>query len=269
MTEEVLDREKVADRWEKLAAGADISSDECVRPIHCVSLMLLNSLGCMRIEQHFKLNDDGSGSLSLKCTMRESDLAQGKTLMARNPAVSAQIQAHPLAGAMFNFDEARIRAHLNQVKGVEVNEVRSRSNDGVKTVFIQITFDNLDALVQTSLMKGTGVKVVRDDNEQCMLQLYTQGQPVPVDPRMKSMQEVVMRSYAVRLAGLRFQTVIETPTDILDANADEVRERLAVWNYDMDKDPRMLDKFAAGFNMTVKFDGAHVNLAPMDHAPRR
>lgn len=204
-------------------------------------LVLLLVPACVQVEQTLTLEQSGSGTLLVQYAMDLETLAEIEARARAEAEALGEEAPIPLS-----FDEAQIREDFKAYEpiGVTLEDALSWEADGKKTVRLKIRFSSLAALTQTEFLSDRQLRVRRLEDGSME---FTQIAP-PTDPGMAELQDL-MREL---MAGFRAVLAVETPTDILETNADERDARVARWIFDVERDRRALAR-AQQLDLRVRF----------------
>jgi hypothetical protein len=211
-----------------------------VIPSSLVALLLLLP-ACVQVEQTLSLEQDGGGTLTVQYSMTLETL---KEIEARARAEAEALGEE--APMPLDFDEAQIREDFKEYEplGVRMEEATSWEDGVRRTVRLKMRFDSLGALSQTEFLSDRRLRVRRVDGGAME---FTQSAP-PSDPMMAEMADLMREM----MAGFRAELRVETPTDILDSNADVQEARVARWIFDVSNDPTALAR-AQRLDLRVTF----------------
>jgi hypothetical protein len=196
---------------------------------------------CVHVEQTLSLNQDGSGTLMVQYAMTLEALREIEARLREESASLGEEVSMP-----FTFDETQIREDFKEYEaiGVRLEEVASWEDDARRTVRLKMRFDSLGALTQTEFLSDRQLSV-RRLNDGSME--FTQIAP-PSDSMMADVADL-MREL---MEGFRAVLRVETPTDIIDSNADFAEARVACWIFDVARDPDALMR-AQKLDLRVRF----------------
>ncbi|TVQ89153.1 MAG: hypothetical protein EA400_08010 [Chromatiaceae bacterium] len=232
-----------------------------------VLTLLLAATGCVKVDQTLALNKNGSGTFEIRYGMAEQTIAQLEAMQQMSQAMGEEMEVEQ--DTPFEFDEARVRADFeeNRVDGVELLAVDSEVVDGWKYMQIKLRFDSLEALAETSFFEDSGMSLSRDAAGNYVLtQRSGNGDALGAEEAgAAEMQQQMMAQMAAMFSGLRIVNRIETPTDIVESNATEVRGRQATWVFDVDEDPNVLTQLD-NLDLRVVFKGRGLNLPEIEPA---
>ena len=219
-----------------------------------LALLLVGwSAGCVRVEQTLRLNDDGSGSLSLRYGMAESDLAEMESLAKSQLAEEGVTEAAPVNP--FEFDEAQVRKDFEDYRslGVTLEDIRTEVVEGWKYMSLRIAFTSLAGLGQTEFLSDRQVTLKRLAEGRYEL---VQAAPPGTDEATEAMDPEAM---AGLMKGFRAVLRVELPGAVVETNADEKEGARASWIFDVDKDARALER-AQRVAMRVVFEKPGLSL---------
>lgn len=213
-----------------------------------VPLLLLFALaGCVQVEQTLSLDEKGGGTLTIQYAMSKKALAD---LEARAKAEGGEAAE----AAPFSFDEAEVREDFKEYEplGITLTDARSWEDAESKYIRLSIRFTSLSGVMQTEFFSDRSVSLKRISNE--AYELRQRGMPTE---DMPSETTELMRE---ALAGFRATLTMETPTDILETNADSHDVRKATWVFDVDKDASALAR-AQRMDLWVRFSAEGLSLS--------
>lgn len=199
-------------------------------------LMLLWSTGCVRVEQTLRLNDDGSGVLSLRYGMAESDLAEMEALAKSQLAEEGVTDAGPINP--FEFNEAEVRKDFEAYRslGVTLEDIRTEAVEGWKYMNLRVAFASLAGLGQTEFLSDRQLTLTRLAEGR-----YELVQAAPPGTG-EATQEMDTELLAGLMKGFRAELKVEVPGAVVESNADERAPSAATWIFDVDRDARALER---------------------------
>ncbi|MCS6770706.1 MAG: hypothetical protein NZ740_01615 [Kiritimatiellae bacterium] len=215
-----------------------------------LGILLFGTCGCFHVRQMISLHADGSGefhafySAPLEVIRAIEEQAGSEAGEGEGPV-------------QFSFDESQIREDFKdyEAQGIRLEHVAVRETEGRKEVELRIWFESLNALARTEFLSDRQILLRRlEDGSMEFAQIAP-----PIQPAALDLQESLREA----LKGFRAELAVETPADILEANADRMEGRRAVWMFDVDRDPDALRRVQL-LNLRVRF--AAVN-PPMREFP--
>lgn len=215
--------------------------------------------GCIKVDQTLSINDDGSGILDLKYSMRESTIKQMEGMTSQMD--SSQSEDRQEEKKPFDFEPAEVRKELERFEdqGIKVENVDSSTADGWKTMHVELAFDDLASLSKTDFFKDKDVSLKKNAKGN-----YVFSQKAKDSAGMSAGGEDAspeqLQQMAPMFSGMRIVHRIKVPSEIIESNANEIKGKTASWVFDVDKDPTVLTKIK-NLDMQVEFDGEGVDLS--------
>lgn len=218
------------------------------------AVVLLALSACVHVEQDLRLAPDGSGTLAVAYTMSRSAIEAFEDQARAEAEAAGEEAPGPL-----EFDEAEIRADFEELRplGIELEDVQVADAGDSRSVKLRIRFASLAALSQTEFLSDRRIRLERLEDGSMLLVQSASALP-PAGAEMNEMIRELM-------AGFRAVLTIETPSDILETNADESDARRATWVFDFDKDPSAVER-AQQLDLRVRFAAVD---PPMPEFPAR
>lgn len=230
------------------------------------ALALLLAAGCVKIDSTLDVGSDGSGSWRLVYGMplhmiKQMEMTRGivKELDGaggpKAPMLVDRMQDIP-----YLFDEEAIRRRFKplEVQGVILSKVQTRSSAGWRNVDLSIKFTRLETLLRQPFFDSVSVSLsgAGTGASRLVIGLPEMGKPENLpdagDP-------LVGEKVSPFLNGLRIISRIGLPGDIRSSSSISSDGRRATWEWDYDKDPRVLSRLARE-KMVIVFDGSGANL---------
>ena len=228
-------------------------------PVLSVFLVSLIA-GCVKVDQTLSLESDGSGTLDLVYGMSEQTVAQMKAMTQSMLAESATNKDANTIAMDFDYTESEMRNDFEAYEpyGVTLDSMSMETRDGWKYRSLKIRFKTLDGLAKTpwfsdrvfSLSKNEAgnYELVRAAGNNSM----NMAPPAESNPNVDEMVAGMMKG---------FQAVIriKTPSPIIESNAESASGDTAEWVFDLEKDPKALEK-AQTLTMKVVFNGQGLSI---------
>lgn len=211
------------------------------------------SAGCVHVEQTLALRPDGSGTLSLRYGMAESDLAEMESL-ARQQLAEEGLAPDAVTNP-FQFDEAEVRKDFEAYRelGVTLEAVRSETVAGWKYLDLRIAFKTLAGLGQTEFLSDRQITLKKTGEHRYEL---VQAAPPGADA---GDLEIAPELMADMMKGFRAVLRVQLPGSVVESNADEQEAAAAAWIFDVDRDAKALQR-AQRLAMRVVFEGPGLEL---------
>ncbi len=206
--------------------------------------------GCIKVDQTFILNADGSGTFDMSYSMSEQTIMQMESM--------AKMQMDPEGeeegDIAFDFDEKSMREGLKKFEkdGVVVKSVSTVTKDGWKTMKIKLAFESLKGLSKTEFFEKNSVTIKKNESGDYVFMQKARNEKS--GPGGVEMEPAMAQQMAPMLAGMRIVQHIKVPGRIISSNATETKESTASWIFDIDKDPAVFSKMM-NLNMRIVFDG--------------
>lgn len=232
-----------------------------VKRIHgLVVLWALCLAGCLQVEETITLLPDGSGTLELSYAVPAATAEELESAFADEGANGSSGGE----GGGLNFDEAAIREEFKELEsfGVTLESVSSGKTADWETMRMKVRFTSLDGLARTPLMSDRAMTLKKERGGSYILRQTSAtaaaagGTPGADDPEMEQMIRDMMKGFKVAVR-------INTPGKVLDTSAPEHDNGSASWVFDLDQDPKALEKLA-GLDMWIRFDGSALDLPVTD-----
>jgi hypothetical protein len=224
-------------------------------------LFLLATLaGCVHVDQTLTLNADGSGEFKVRYAMQKQDIDHMEAVSRQAMALEG-VTNNAESHSPFDFNEDDIRRDFlaYESEGVTLKSARITEEAGWKNVDLDIRFASLAGLVKTDFLSDRSIRLTRreDGRYELVQAAPTQGLK-PSD--MAGLDEGSIKSLmAEMMKGFRARMEIRTPGDIVETSADRHEARAAVWEFDLDKDPKALDR-AQSTDLRIVFEGQGLDL---------
>lgn len=222
--------------------------------------------GCIKLDQTVSLNADGSGILKMRYGMSEQTIAQLKAMEQMGQSMGGE-GAEMEADTPFDleFDEEKVREDFASqgLEGVELRSVASETVDGWRFMDLELTFDDLAALQKTEFFEDSALSLTKDaEGNYVLLQRTGDGDASPAagPGDEEALSAAMMQQMSAMFAGLRIESTVVVPTEIVETNATEVSGNRASWVYDIDEDPGVLSKLE-DLDLRVVFAGDGLELA--------
>lgn len=190
-----------------------------MNPLRALAVFALSFLpACLELEQTIVLQADGSGSQSVKMTVKESTLTE-----LQKASSAAQIGGAGNPAAV--FDKAAVEGEL-RAAGMLLSAHEAKKTPGKRTVAMTATFPKFENL-QKSPLCGSAAEWVLGKGEQegtAKLTLYPQGKAAWAEARMKAEKmkgEVdpvaaeFFKKKQQQLSGLSIVVRFQLPGDVL------------------------------------------------------
>jgi hypothetical protein len=214
--------------------------------------------GCIRVEETLKIEKDGSGVIDITYGMSDENAARMQELahtMVSNAEGGASTAAMP-----FGSSEEQIRREFKEYEasGVALKSVSTEARDGWKYRRLVIQFPSLAALAETGFLSDRNLSVSRDESGNYVFCQFsdpnaqTAGLNDLGDPQTEAALKEIMK-------GFRAVVRIETPGQILETTATDKTDRSATWTFDVDKDPKALERIQTS-TLKIVFDGRGVKI---------
>ena len=239
-----------------------------------LALLLVASVGCIKVDQNLTINKDGSGTMAVRYGMAEQTIVQMEAMseMTKNMPQMEGVE-EPKDENPFDFNEETIREQFKELEenGVELESVESETEDGWKYMNIKFSFKDLNALAKTDFFKGSSLSLTKNDDGNYVLVQNSgdmtgmnPGGDAEMDPEMEKM---MLQQMAPMFAGMRIAMTINAPGKIIETNASEKEgDNSASWIYDVDKDPDCILDMQKS-DVRIVFDGEGVELPEINIEP--
>ena len=226
---------------------------------------LLAGPGCIKIDATLTLARDGSGTLRAVYAMpgfliKQMDLTRQWTRALEAAEGSPDsVPLQPLEIPMV-FDEPVLNGKFAAMApdGVSLVSLKTRDQGGWKYVDFTVKFTRLQALFSQPCFRDCAVSLERAADESVKLSIV----PPPCGGSSGT-GDLGAPEALVKLTpflnGLRVVVRIDCPGDIRNSTSLVSDQRRATWEWDFDKDIRVLDRLSRE-KMAVVFDGTAVRM---------
>jgi hypothetical protein len=211
----------------------------------------------VQVDQHITLNEDGSGRLDVRYAMSLENMRQMEA-MARQ---AGGAEGEGDSAAPFDFNEEQIRKEFADygAHGVTLESVTSEEKDGWKHIRIGVLFKDLAGLAKTELVADRALSLVKDQRGNYAFRQAAGERLLPGATGGGSEQQNASELLAGLLKGFRARVRMTVPRPIVESNAEKVDGRTALWEFDLEKDPRAIERLQKA-DMRVVFEGAGLEL---------
>lgn len=241
-------------------------------PVFIVMVGLLSVTGCIKIDTTLTLNNEGGGTLRAMYGMpgflvrqlevtrqwtQQLDLASGKTNAAPPPSLDI-----PMI-----YDETVLKGRFKRMEadGITLDALRTKEQGGWNYVEFTLKFSRLDALMKQSMFRECGVQFKRQDDENCRLSISLPPTGFSASQGGVSAPDTIAKITPF-LNGMRVIVRIDLPGDIRNSTATMSDSRRATWEWDFDKDARVVDSLSQD-KMVVVFRGSKVRISDFEKRP--
>ena len=224
-----------------------------INPIMGVLILALFS-GCIQVEQTLTLNPDGSGVVDLSYALSEDQAASLHAL-----ATELYEQDGEDHSSVFDASDEEIRKEFKEyeVHGVVLQSVQTGQAGGRKQRRLVISFQSLEGLARSGFLSDRQVSLVRNaQGDYVFTQAGTAGNS---DELLMANEMAEDPMAAEMMQGFRVTLRIRTPSRILNTNAPEKTDRVATWRFDLDRDPKAVER-VANLKTQVSFEGKGLNI---------
>lgn len=219
-----------------------------------VALAALSLAGCLQVDQHLTLNADGSGRLEVRYGLREEQLAQLDQTARRAETRQKGIPPLPASGVL-DFSEESLRKEFKAYAdlGLELDEVRITSSNGVKWVALDVRFRSLGALSGSEFFAASSLVL---EHTPAGSFIFRQDPPLKQDlgGGLQGARGDVDAGMNRLLKGFRAVLQVTVPGDIVSTTAPHRQGRTAQWGYDETRDPGALAR-ARSTPLVIEFAG--------------
>jgi len=236
-----------------------------------VGCFLLGS-GCIKIDATVTLAPDGSGTMKAMYGMPTFLIKQAETVRQTTRSL---LQAEgrgtnvvlPRVDIPMVFDEDALKARFSRMKsdGLQVTEYRTKEMGGWRYVDFTVKFSSLESLARQSFFKDCGFKLGRVEGGAYRVDITLPkiggegGTPDFADPDR-------MALLTPFLNGMRVVVRLDVPGLIRQSSSSRSDSRRATWEWDFDKDGRVLERLVRD-TISVEFDGDAARLREFDKRP--
>lgn len=233
-----------------------------------VGASLLSVTGCIKIDATLTLNSEGGGSLRATYGMpsflvrqlevtrqwtQQLDLAAGKTNAAPPPALDI-----PMI-----YDETVLKGRFKRMEadGITVDALQIKEQGGWNYVEFTLKFSRLEALMKQSMFRECGVLFKRQDDD-CRLSISLPPTGFSSSPGGLSSPDTITKITPF-LNGMRVKVRLDLPGDIRNSTSTMSDVRRATWEWDFDKDARVVDSLSQD-KIVVVFNGSRVRIGDFE-----
>jgi hypothetical protein len=226
-------------------------------------LAALTLAGCLQVDQHLALDADGSGHLTVHYGLREDQLADLAKTARRAETAQPGVPPLPSPGGLLVFTEDELRKEFKAYAdlGLELDEVRISSSNGVKWVYLDVRFRDLGGLSGSEFFADSSLALERTPAGHF---IFRQDPPLRqvLGGGLEAARGEVDAGLARLLKGFHATLRVTVPGDILSTTAAQRRGRRAEWDFDEARDPQALAR-ARGTALVIEFAGEGLaNLKP-------
>ena len=231
------------------------------------AIFALTAAGCLQIDSTLDVEADGSGKWRIQYAMPSHIIRQmnsarslGAELAAAGGAVTNR-PVDPLEIPLI-FEEAAIKARFAPLaaRGIRLTKLQVRERGGWQRVDMAVSFSRLEALLNEPFFSGCSFTCSRIGETTCkwVAEPPRFGGNLPdfTDPG-------VLKKVVPFLNGMRIVWRIGVPGDIRNSNSYMSDLRRATWEWDFDKDSRVIERLDRE-KMIVVFDGRGVRIRDFD-----
>jgi len=229
--------------------------------IACIAGAFLISMlaGCIKVDQTLVLEKDGSGTIDLTYGMSEESISRWKGI-ARNMLDSTSPgSSSPIMPFDFSDEDVRSDFKAFERDGVALQSVKTETRDGWKFRRMVIRFKRLDGLARAGFLADRNISLVKDPRGNYV---FTQqvGREGNLPPELAGFAETLADSlFSDMMQGFKAVIRVKTPGRILETNAPEKKDQIAVWTYNLDRDPDALRKMQNA-SLRIVFHGKGLNI---------
>lgn len=230
--------------------------------------LLLSCAGCLQIDSTLELEANGAGKWKLLYSMpthifRQMQAARELAADLAKAGGDTQYRPQPLDIPCI-FDEAEIKKRFEPLRsqGVRLVKLQVGERGGWQRVDMTVRFDNLADLLRQPFFSACAFSMTRlaDRNWK-----FTAAPPrLSVDGAMPDYSDEETRRKTVAfLNGMRIVVRIDFPGTIKNSNSYMSDLRRATWEWDFDKDSRILERLDRE-TMAAVIDGRGVRFSEFD-----
>ena len=217
--------------------------------------------GCIQVEQNLVLNKDGSGTMEIIYGMAAESVEQMNAMKQALVESGSEGSEGLTESSPFDFDEEQIRNDFEKMEpqGLTLESVDCEDRNGWKYMHIKLSFKDIKALVESDAMTDNPVSLTKDADGNYVLLQKSAGYGMNEDMGDSEMTPEMLAQMGPMLKGMRFKMSVETPTEILETNADAKNEKTASWDFNIGENPELLNKIQEE-DMRIVFSGKGVDL---------
>lgn len=222
---------------------------------------ILLAAGCVEIEQDLTLKADGSGILRVSCVVAATEATLTQQA-AREMLRQSLMAAGGGARLPQDMSDAEIRAQFTGYakQGVKLEQLTTERKAHQVARRATVSFKNLPGLARALLPERTLVLSRSAQGDYTLTQQPGRGESMV--NRLAALAADESNPLASELfKGFRATLRVNAPGRVLEANAAQVRQQMALWRFDYDRDPQALAKLLQ-YPMRLTFEGRGLSLAP-------
>ena len=219
--------------------------------------------GCLQIESTLDIEADGGGKWRLQYAMpthiiRQMNAARDLAAELAAAGGAATNRAVQPQNIPMIFDEAEIKARFAPLAAQEVrlSKLQVREHGGWQHVDLTVRFTRLESLLNAPFFSLCAFSFSRAGDNTCKLV----AEPPRLGGELPDLSDAeVLKRIIPFLNGTRIVCRIGVPGDIRNSNSYLSDIRRATWEWDFDKDSRVIERLDRE-KMIVVFDGNGVRL---------
>lgn len=218
--------------------------------------------GCLKVEQTLTINKDGSGLLAMDYGMSQQTIDQMKAMQKMAQAAGATNSEQDKAA--FEFDEKEIMGKFKDMEkdGIKLVKLDSEVTNGWKYIHALISFTSLEKMQKAEFFDNNllSLKKRADGNYELVQNSNAEyGTAEETGMNNQEMQDAMLQQMAPMLKGMKIVLRVKVPGKVIETNANEKDDNSVAWIYDIDKDPKDLQRLQRA-SMRVVFEGQGVTL---------
>jgi hypothetical protein len=227
---------------------------------------LMSLTGCIKIDSTLDIDAEGAGTWRVVYAMpghmiRQIETTRGMVSdLDRVNKGDKRRRSSRADDVPYLFDEAVVRERFNMLdkQGIMLTKLQTRSQGGWRYVDLTVKFTRLETLLNQPFfdMCGFVLSGAGTGSYKLVVSLPEMGLPSEL-PNVDDPQ--VSERVSPFLNGLRVTARIGIPSEIRNSNSVSSDSRRATWEWDFDKDSRVLNRLAQE-KLILVFDGAGVRL---------
>ena len=230
------------------------------------SLLAVLATGCIELKQDLELKPDGSGRLRVSYSISEHSISQLQAMlvlkeqMARISGNATPMTEEDKQAMMFLIpDETAIRKSFKKYEkyGISATELSVSTRNNRKHIYVEAHFKNIAEVAKADFFEFYGFSLLRLANNNYVFYRSPQKADGVAPPILSDKQTEKLLSPL--LGGFSVSLNVKTPGRIIKTNAHDKQRYSAIWIFEFDRDPNVLQTLQSR-SMSIVFDGKGLSL---------